>query len=98
MVDDIKNWGEPWSPEIEHSDDYSCPRCYWKPSSIGSSKEFRGWLVSIVGFSLEAPGSFRGDRLGAFIIECANCFTKYYFHASPINIALCKLIGKWPAN
>ena len=99
---ELRSWGESYTQAVEHSASSHCPKCYWAPHSQikpirGRGIINHGWFAHILGFSLETPGSCREGRMGSFIIECPNCFTKYFFHASLDSIRFCKESGWWPA-
>jgi hypothetical protein len=92
---ELKSWGERYYEDMDHSDNTHCPNgeCTWELNGMGRSA---GYFEFIIGFSVEAPGSNRADRIASFIVECPVCFTKYYFHTTQRAVDRCKELGRWP--
>lgn len=87
-----KSWGVSHDPSITHSNDLDCPNCHW--SHPGSNIRVSNLIPYIVGFDIQVG---RNQKFpGGFIIECPECFEKFWFHAAAASIDLLKLKGAWP--
>lgn len=69
----LVSWGVRYHPGIPHAEDYGCQSCHtWYYSPPGREE----WN-QIVGFSLDDPWR---RKFGIIIIECPNCFEKFWVH------------------
>lgn len=91
------NWGESLSPEIPYSRELCCKKCDW--STYGSRPS---WENFVCGFSTNCPprppASFTRE-VGAIIVECPKCFSKFWFHATELTLShLRNNCPSWPKN
>lgn len=99
MENEYKTWGvkyQPHNPDISHSLDFECLECGWKYSLAGLKR-----YDSIVGFHLlDVPefGFLRSTKkIGILIVECPECFSKFWVHAMEDSAKYAKeYSSKWP--
>lgn len=88
-------WGVFYTPDVRYAGDWKCHDCGY--NFFGSNL-----IGAIVGFTEDAPTTRTnihrsGGIIGAFILECPQCFVKSYFHAakSLVEIAM-EDCPNWP--
>jgi hypothetical protein len=71
---EFKQWGLPYNPAYKHCRG-TCPYC----GKMMDTEYFK----YVVGFTVNIPfrSPIRTD-VGIFIIECPNCFEKYWIHTN----------------
>ena len=87
----LPNWGASLC-DIPYAVDYNCPSCNWS----GNRKDFFNARADIiVGLSHNCPLAGRSahvpleeTRIGAIILECPDCFSKFWFHAKVMTVIL----------
>lgn len=73
----FQSWGEPWNQSIRHSTDWNCDKCNWSFLDQHPLPQ----IQYVVGFSTNIPiPSHQHDVVGILIVECPNCFSKFFFH------------------
>lgn len=77
----IRSWGVIWSEAIPRAGDWRCQNseCRWDFNAEDDSAQY------VVGFTTDGayPSSLGGEmRVGRIIIECPDCFEKFYFHVT----------------
>lgn len=95
----FKTWGESYHPGIKRGDGATCPECGWDMHE--STDKLRSNLDAIIGFSIEQPVSTRGlgERIGIIIIECKQCFQKFWHHCSANGYKVNQLVcPQWPKD
>ena len=94
---DLKPWGESWSPGIRMSIDIDCPSCGWLFIMNRSLEKFN----AVVGFSNQIPFETKGlgikILIGIIIVECPKCFEKFCFHTDANFARSCRdYCDSWP--
>ncbi|MBI2454355.1 MAG: hypothetical protein HYV54_02185 [Parcubacteria group bacterium] len=90
------SWGVKYSSDIPHSADLRCLECRWSLARVESSERF------IVGFStdgslMKIPFFGVGKIVGGIIIECPECFSKFWFHVSEDLADIFRMtLPQWP--
>jgi hypothetical protein len=80
----LESWGHPISENIRHSIRTVCTDCYWEWGN--KPRHVRG--AAVVGFSKNPPFPSKVEFLvsiGAFVIECPRCFSKFWFHIEEVS-------------
>lgn len=111
MGEELKSWGDGrggLDDSVVRSVDLDCPNCNWSPMACYKTTG-EPWHRHIVGFTTDCPPSqtlalkmfgFGYDvkeRLGAVIIECPQCFSKFWFHLTEDGLEYCKKwCPQWP--
>lgn len=89
----LKSWGVSILG-IEWSKGLDCKNCGW--SWFGNEKKVRA--KTVIGFSINPPNeSLVGDpnlvTIGAFIVECPVCFSKFWFHTTLVTYEVLERFG-----
>ncbi len=90
-------WGIDISPDIPKSLDLGCRFCPW--SIFRAELERDDWRKYVVGFNPHPPVSHCKDlnMVGAFVIECPKCFSRFWFHVTETNYRLAEgICPNWP--
>lgn len=72
----VNQWGERYNTSQPYALDHDCPNCEWRPKFPDVYSKFA------TGFDPNCPPSKRENWCGAMVIECPECFTKYWFHVN----------------
>ncbi len=102
------NWGEKYHTGIPEHHGCSCPYCGNGAVSYGDLiNGSKTWCDSMIGFSREiAKGSVRTgahhkqeEVIGSAILECSNCFEKYFIHITREGVDMAKnKCPLWPKD
>lgn len=96
----FKPWGQIYYPGIKRGDGAVCPKCGW--DMYESTAQLPSRIKAIIGFSLEQPAmtsAWLSDepRIGIIIIECPECFKKFWHHCTAEGYEVKQLIcPQWP--
>src|SRR3989344_9231379 len=96
----FKSWGQSYHPGIKRGDGATCPQCRWDMHE--STHQLKSRIQQIIGFSLEMPAptaAWMSDtpRIGIIIIECPECFQKFWHHTTADGYKIRqKLCQQWP--
>ena len=99
---EFKAWGQLYRPGIKRGDGSVCPECGWDMHE--STAQLPSRLKAIIGFSLEQPATTRAflsdvKRIGIIIIECPECFEKFWYHCTAEGYKIKKqLCSQWPKD
>lgn len=94
-----RSWGQVFNPSFRHSGGDACPSCLWELSGWAQdgTQLPKGYWTYVVGFTLDAPPSVWPDIVvGALIIECPQCFEKFWFHCTKEMLKTAVRLGAWP--
>lgn len=76
---ELKSWGVAIEGDCKKSADWNCPVCGWSYFYEKTPEKFQ----NIVGFTKNYPmRSTQSGVVGAFVIRCPKCETKFWFHTS----------------
>ena len=95
----FKAWGESYHSGIKRADGSVCPECGW--DMYESTDKLRLRLGAVIGFSLEQPALTRGfeERIGIIIMECPECFQKFWYHCTAGGYEVTQEIcPQWPKD
>ena len=80
MAKILKTWGIPYqfgNPDMPHSMDYQCLECGW---NYYATVDHYDNVVGCHMLSVPEYGVLEGIKRVIMIIECPNCFSKFWIH------------------
>jgi hypothetical protein len=78
---EYKAWGIAYNPAFQRAPDYQCQNCGWEFVSPYIRREIT--FAAMVGFSPDMPTHPNKPKcVGILILECPDCFEKFWFHTT----------------
>jgi hypothetical protein len=81
----LRPWGVVWNESIPYAKNWRCQFCAWE-CVLGKTD----WYKYVVGFEFDQNNRER------IILECPQCFEKFWFHCDAEGFGLTEICQNWP--
>ncbi len=86
-MNELNSWGVLWNESVPYASDWCCQHCGWE-CLVGKFD----WYKFIVGFD---AGTWTPPKI---VIECPECFEKFWFHCGGLIDSLERFCPNWPGK